>query len=559
MSKLLEPTWNKPIKEYDIARDPLGISRVNDRMIGELVNGFTVTTPRARYYSFYVWAIEQIGKKKLAKNDREFKNVFYDLERLYMMSCVAHEEDSEENHKDITGSGTGREVWEQESDKISMNFTYFGNRLGGYGQNYQGSIFNIGLTTQEIDDEYERPSETGYKIIKKFDVLAKESKFLSYYSKSSISKRELSKIGENLCLCKLKSQENSEKESLIELLFGMIGNNTRRSTLRQESLSLILHIIKQIQDKKSTDTQDFLDAVYYNQIKTDEKNQDIIIPSKLDETSKKWKIVKAHDNFAFAIGAMLQSFLEFLEQEPIKGKTMNEFFDNYFLKLDDEINQLLDTKNIQKKGSIQKLIKTVLDENSIKVNSELLEQSKQYEKNVNISSKINEHIFVKNIEELRDLENPKIFETITNSLLLVVLTGLRFYSIIKSDESSFKWLKKLEKQDLGVLGFTNFVSEQIIENKNLEEFVKKFIQKFVISQAESIFKEKLRSNTANPKCWFHKSGSNYLADREYYADHRNIRFSSAISLLHDLDIINKTADSITCTKKSQKILDKVLQ
>jgi hypothetical protein len=558
MSQFLEPTWNKPIKEYDIARDPLGISRVNDRMIGELIQGFTVTTPRARYYSFYVWAIEQIGKNKLAKNDREFKNMFYDFERLYMMSCVAHEEGSKENHKEITGVEAGREVWKKELDKIAMNFTYFGNRLGGFGQNYRGSIFNIGLITQEIDDEYEKPSKTGYEIIKKFDELVKETKFLSCYKKQTISKKELLEIGEKLCLCKLKTQKNSEREALINLLFGMMVEKTRHSTLRQESLVLTLDVIRQIQDKKYTNSQDFLDAIYYRQIKIDKENQEITIPSKLDETSKKWKIVKAHDNYALASGAILQSFLEYLDKNP-KGKTIEEFINSCNLKLDDEINQLFNTNKTYKKESLQELIQTVLNKNNIKTNSQLIEQSKQYNKIIKISSKINEHVFVENIEELVDFKNLEIGKTVINSILLVILTGLRFYSITKTDDSSIRWLKRLEKQDLGVLGFTDFVSEQINKNKNLEEFIQKFIQKFVITQAESIFKEKLRSNTANPKCWFHKSGSNYIRDREHYSEHRNIRFSSAISLLHDLDILNKTDSSITCTKQSQKILESVLQ
>jgi hypothetical protein len=359
-------------------------------------------------------------------------------------------------------------------------------------------------------------------------------------------------------LCKLKTQENSEREALVNLLFGMMVEKTRHSTLRQESLVLTLDVIRQIQDKKYTNSQDFLDAIYYRQIKIDKENQEITIPSKLDETSKKWKIVKAHDNYALASGAILQSFLEYLDKNP-KGKTIEEFINSCNLKLDDEINQLFNTNKTYKKESLQELIQTVLNKNNIKTNSQLIEQSKQYNKIIKISSKINEHVFVENIEELVDFKNLEIGKTVINSILLVILTGLRFYSITKTDDSSIRWLKRLEKQDLGVLGFTDFVSEQINKNKNLEEFIQKFIQKFVITQAESIFKEKLRSNTANPKCWFHKSGSNYIRDREHYSEHRNIRFSSAISLLHDLDILNKTDSSITCTKQSQKILESVLQ
>jgi len=559
MSQFLEPTWNKPIKEYDIARDPLGMNRVGERMIGQLVQGFAVTTPRARYYSFYVWAIEQIREKKLAKNYIEFKNVFYDLERLFMLACIAHEEKDQGNHRNISGSETGRDVWEKDSNKIPLNFTYFGNRLGGYGQNYRGSIFNIGLTEQGEEDEFEKPTKIGYLVIENFSSLAKESKFLSHYSKPSITKKEILEIGEKLCLCKVKTQTNSERDTLVKLLFGLIGEKTKYSTSRQESLVSILNIINQVQDKKITASQDFLDAIYYGQIKNDGKSEQITIPAKLHEISKKWKIVKAHDNYALASEAILQVFLEFLQQDTIKGKNIDEFYNKCIVDIDNEIKQLLKVDKKFKTESIQNLIQIILKENNIYENLEVSEQSKQYDKIIKISSKINEHIFIENIEELVDLDSPDISKTIANSILLVIFTGFRFIGIINSDENSIKWLKRLEKQDTGVLKFTNFVSDQIKQNKSLEDFVHEFIQKFVILQAESVYKDKWHSNTANPKCWFHKEGANYVRDREYYATHRNIRFSSAISLLHDLDLLNKTEDSITCTKQGQKIFEKILQ
>ena len=46
----LDPIWNKQIKEFDRALDPLGVNKVNDRMMNELLRGITTLTSRARYY-----------------------------------------------------------------------------------------------------------------------------------------------------------------------------------------------------------------------------------------------------------------------------------------------------------------------------------------------------------------------------------------------------------------------------------------------------------------------------------------------------------------------------
>jgi hypothetical protein len=556
MSVILEPSWNKPVKEYDRALDPLGMNRVNDRMVAELVQGFTSLTPRARYYSFYVWAIDQIRKKNLAKNFVEFKNTFYDFERLFMLSCIAHEEKAEsDNHNDVNGSATGRNVWNDHSDKIPLNFSYFGNRLGGYGQYYQGSLVNLMLVEQQEEDEFERPSKLGSQIIKNFDTIAKDSKFLSHVSKSDIPKDELIKIGEKICLCKIKNQKNSEKKVLTDLLFGLIGQKDRFSQNRFQSLSLILQIINQVQNKKVIEGQDFLDAVYFGQIKTSDKIEFISIPNKLDEVSKKWKLVKAHDNYSLASESILQMFLEFLQQDIVNGQNIDDF-NQKAIESQEKFNQILKIRGKITDESVQDIIQMILEQNNINKNSELLGQSKRYD-SINISSEINEHYFIENLENIKKLKNFDISNIVINSIFLVLLTGLRFFAIINSSENSIKWLKRLEKNDTGVLQFTNFVADQIKQNVSFGIFVRNFISKFVISQAESIYKEKIRSST-NPKCWFHKEGTQYFKDRDYRAKHRAIRFSTAISLMHDLDLLDQTEGSIRCTKQSQQILDKIL-
>ena len=75
----LDPIWNKQIKEFDRALDPLGVNKVNDRMMNELLRGITTLTSRARYYSFYVWVIDQIRKKKLASTLSQFYRAFSDI------------------------------------------------------------------------------------------------------------------------------------------------------------------------------------------------------------------------------------------------------------------------------------------------------------------------------------------------------------------------------------------------------------------------------------------------------------------------------------------------
>jgi hypothetical protein len=560
MSLTLEPVWNKPVKEYDRALDPLGMNRVNDRMIGELVQGFTSLTPRARYYAFYVWAINQIRKKNLAKNFPQFKSAFYDLERLFMLSCVAHEEiEPKKNHNDINGVTKGREIWMKNSDKIPLNFTYFGHRLGGYGQYYEGSIVNLGLIEQGEEDEYEKPTELGLQVIQHFDELATQSGILSYYGKPFIPKQRLKEIGEKICLCQLKEQK-AEKEILQEIFFGFSGYNDKFSRLRQESFALILSIIDQANKQNYViESQDFLDSVYFGEIGTTESSIKISIPSRLIEISKRWKIVKAHDNLSLVTESILQSFLGFLSSNLSRGRTLDEFFQFIFKEFNDEFAKLLNkpSENFADE-SIQKTISNVLIKNDISFDlNDIIQTSEKFDNSITTSSRLSEQLFIINLEELIQEKNPNPSKIITNGIILVLLTAFRFFWKLKTNEISTKWIRRLEKDDVGIFEFTSFVEGTIKRNMTMREFTQDFIRKYVIFQAESIYKDKIRSST-NPKCWFHKEGYNYIKDRDYSAKHRNIRFSSAISLLHDLDLVNSSENVLECTNSGLKMLERVL-
>ena len=97
-----------------------------------------------------------------------------------MLSCVSHEEiEPKKNHKDVNGADKGRKIWKESTGKIPLDFTYMGNTLGGYGYYYQGPIQSLGLRQQLVDDEFERSSELGKKIIAPFDEIAKQTEFLS--------------------------------------------------------------------------------------------------------------------------------------------------------------------------------------------------------------------------------------------------------------------------------------------------------------------------------------------------------------------------------------------
>jgi hypothetical protein len=61
------PQWTRRVAMDGSGRDPLGHSRVSDALTGYLLPDIITTTDRARYYSFYTWAVADIQALRQSK------------------------------------------------------------------------------------------------------------------------------------------------------------------------------------------------------------------------------------------------------------------------------------------------------------------------------------------------------------------------------------------------------------------------------------------------------------------------------------------------------------
>ena len=555
----LDPIWNKKIKESDRALDPLGVNRVNDRMVGELLQGITTLSSRARYYSVYLWFIDQIHKIKPKADVSQFERMFYDMERIFMLSCVSHEEiETKKNHKDVNGADKGRKIWKESTGKIPLDFTYMGNTLGGYGYYYQGPIQSLGLRQQLVDDEFERSSELGKKIIAPFDEIAKQTEFLSLLGKNNTSKKSIQEIGTKLCLCKLKDPETNEKNALRQLFFAENGNYYREAIFRRESLTLFLSIIQQANKKLvRLNTQSFLSACYFNQIQENGNTFPIVIPTKLSDISDKWKIVKAQDHLAYTLDSILQCFLQFLKTK--NGASLDEFFETVFSdKLQREINSITNkanSKNSILDNNLKAILELIISSNLQDANfADIEKTSKDFDEKTSILSSVNEHNCIKNIEGELKTKKPDVVKVVANGVFVVLITASRMFWRNTQRTPAWDWLSKLQRDDIGVKEFcSEIMSEFKTDQTSFREFIRSFIKNRVIINHDKIYRAKLHSNSVQ-KNFFEKAGNNYRQVRERKAEHRNIRFDSVVSLLNDLDLVNLSDNTLECTVEGEKTI-----
>ena len=59
-----DPRWIARIDEGEGAQDPLGMDRVTNRLLGDLMPGITTISPRPRYIAHHLWALRDTAESK---------------------------------------------------------------------------------------------------------------------------------------------------------------------------------------------------------------------------------------------------------------------------------------------------------------------------------------------------------------------------------------------------------------------------------------------------------------------------------------------------------------
>lgn len=566
---MIDPVWNERVRESDRAMDPLGMNRVTDRLLNDLLQGITTVTPRARYYSFYTWAVGRICERNSAENFSQFAEQFRDLERVYMLSCLAHEEEASpgRNHRGINGSNKGKRAWNETQQELNLDFGFFGHRLGGYGQYYQASLANLGLLSMPPEGgAFEQPTQLGLQVAEAFGAKVVSGGLHQLSLQGRASKSSLQKIGRKVCLCRLRDPEARDRDILRDLFFGSMPEFSERlsDVRRRDTLTLFLFLadVAGSNGYKLTD-QMFLDACYFGQMQGGEKVVDVEIPGVLTGTAQLWKMFRAHDHVAFAAEAYFTCFLEFVSIDPTVGKTLEEFLESTrsssvrgaFSEI--ELVRLATAKLAE--GPLSEVVDAIARSAGISGFMEgLPETSERFDQGVRISSGLNEYEAVKKLEDSLLGEELQPATVYAAGAVLTLVVWMRLLWMIDRVPGHWRWLLRHTGADLSPARYVQDLQSALQETDlTLLEYIDWFVRRYVIEQARTVYLDRAASYT-KPRSWFHREGSQYKRDREFWARHRNMRFESTSSILDDLGLVNTLVDRVELTDDGAELLRRMV-
>jgi len=542
----LLPLWSKQIKLHTRGLDPLGLSRVSEYIVDEMLPGITLLTNRGRNYIFYCWALDQISKYKI-NSYREFSKKIAKYESAYVLGSLLDAGINFPDGKGPIGRNRGlaalSEVKTSEKSVINVNFSVLDNQAGGYGQYFRPVLERLDLI---IGDSFTRILTPSGKTLA--DIFTSSIKGTEYYNSyienDQIPLDILRKYGALCSHLRLK-EYSDEKKALSEVFFAQNQKNSYDSNSRKATLIVILKLVELLSkfEYNLTD-EEYREFLFYGHVVKD--NNKIIYHENnpvLSETLKEWRFFIFHEHFTFALEHILISFIESLKENP-HGLSKSQFvetnkdsikviedkldFPIADKSINDVFNRILEIKNITKPLS--------------RSSSEL------FDRLVGQEDPISEYHL--RVEIIESMNNREFSKTIGLSLLLLLILCIRYEQY--QNEELTSWIRSREYQHWSLFSFKNFLSQKIM-TQTPNDFFSDIIQN-IIEQHNKIAGTKIV--TGNDTYRFLQTGDRFLFKMSYEWAYRTDRFDSIVSILEDIGLIEKRNEIFGCSPFGKEILER---
>lgn len=342
----LQPLWTKRVST-DSGRDPLGLSRLGDVLKDELLSGITSNNNRARYYSFYCWALWHIEREERPSDEISFVSAFRRREAAMAMSTKLDNPSS----APIGVRAVAPKLEEAEKPgAVDCDFRVLpANRLGGYGQYYSGSLYRLGLTYRPEDAVHDLVTERrGEELAKSFHSALERT---PYITKCLFNGRriELNDLKETSCHFSLEALAKPfcrrERDLLTETFFDL---GVRTPERRSGSLCLLLHAIAEyerhgvqpVAGPRGELDEYLLYAFYYKFLWLEKKCRPYRPPNGLSRICDLWGQFCLHQFLTQALEHLLCAVLDTVEAESngllfdeMIGRLFDEEFHETFREL----------------------------------------------------------------------------------------------------------------------------------------------------------------------------------------------------------------------------------
>ena len=331
------PQWIKKVVVEGTGRDPLGLSRMSDWLTDSLLPGVITTTDRARYYSYYPWAIADIERER-GRGDRsvDFDAEFQRREAAFALASAL------EHVTDLPIVGVRRinvliAGEDNEGRLQTLSRVLPSNPTGGFGQYYSGCLQLLGLVTVDENGEWVVASDVGKELVAAFEETCKSALYLmdGWRKHDRVPMDVLRKSAASFSLDAIGEDFAANERNLLIDLFVERGTKPSGTSphYRQATIGLFLHVLTQYEESGSTVNRRDVDrdAIFWPHYFGALANDDgTLIPyepaAPLAGCRMYWEQWCAHQFVVIALEILFEGVLQDLAKNP-EGMTKGELLD----------------------------------------------------------------------------------------------------------------------------------------------------------------------------------------------------------------------------------------
>ena len=545
-----DPRWTARIDESKGAEDPLGMTRVTNRLLGDLLPGITTISPRPRYIAHHLWALKDTDANDNPTSRTELLEGLYDRERILLLAGKYYaQSDDEKSHTGLVGSSTAGEILETDEDPIALDFSFYSNKGGSYDQNYVGPMATMGLVNTPTGSAYEQPTERGDPIADAYGELADEIGLRNLAQGEQISIDTLESIAPKLSPAAVSNPDSPDREPLRSLYLGRDPPEgyQQQAKTRRGTLTLLLHIAELEGDIVPLTTNSLVNACYYGSVMVDNNVIPANIPSGLKDTAARWKALRSHDYFSYALEAALASWLSYLQRTDEADASLAEF------------------KQMMRSDATYQLMAEQIGVDTITADNPLSHIVGSLWPAATEDSISNPHplpdVPMGHPGSEYTLDN-KLQTAISNSHremihatwpLLLLSLALRYESPEGSDAMAWAWMQSHMQDDITPVRFRRHLKERLSEGISIGDFTEWVFDAYVINRANEIAAGKAKGDSAS-RGYFEETPTGWRYVRSHVPSHWGARFDSAVSVCRDLALLNPNDSQTDLTSAGRKLL-----
>ena len=540
------PKWTKRVFTDMGGRDPLGLSRVSFIITDYLLTGIITQTDRARYYSFYCWALWHIAREEHPQKYQKFVDAFRRREATMALATVSNNPGTSP-----VGITAARAYLDKglQTKEINCNFRVLpSNALGGYGQYYAGSLNQLGLI-YKADDGIDNANEYGEALAKAFHSVIEKTPYIKkrLYINDHISLKDLDASKQYLTLDALNISSASEERLMLKDLFFGFNDKfpSERTLMRRKSLSHILYMISEYNEKRIPVNKDSLDwdlvfPIYYYDVFSTIKKVPIEYktPEQYSLNKSLWKQFCLQQFITQALESLMYCVLEIIGSESAG------------LRIDDLILQILQHEfySILKEAT-QKSCKKPIDLlTHLGINDVPPEKtSLRLQKELSFIHPLSEAQIIH-----MDFKTPQA--AAVRAMLILFVTYGKWRGL--KHDVGFNYVAAHANNELWA-GTLLQVLDKCLDSKISWDIVLHIlIEHFIVNQHDRIMYEKRRLDS----CWIHKIEERIIKEQDYAPRWRSSRHYNAVSIMSDLGLIDiDHKNNISVSNEGQQLLKRIMR